>query len=423
MTRLPPGPSGALRQSIAYASDPYGYSTAMKCRYGDPFTMPMPTGPVVVCAHPEAARTIFTARPDIFDIWAKEQLVPVFGADSIFTVIGDAHRRHRQAIVEASKHRGALATICRERVADLEAGQTISMANFFLSLSLEVILDVVFGARGDDSLRQLLGDYVDVSGRTSLALPLCYSWLRRSLYPGWGHFLRLRDRLRDNLQAFVMERQANDMARPDMLTVLSRHLDTQAAIDDLLTMLIAGHETTARALAFAVDHLAYSPKVLETLQNEIGGAGEESTIVEIGALPYLDSVVEETLRLHPVVVQVTRALREPLDVLGHVLPAGISVAISAHLVHRRADLHSEPDVFRPERFLERRPSPFEHFPFGGGPTRCPGASLAKDEMKMVLFHLLRRFNLEPKRKTVCRAVVKGLVMAPHDDVVMSLVRR
>ncbi len=423
MTKLPRGPSGALSQSIAYSADPYGYSTEMRRKFGDPFTMPMPTGPVVVCAHPEAARTIFTARPDIFDVWAKEQLIPVFGADSIFTVTGEAHRRHRQAIVEASKHRGSLLAVCRERVATLEAGQSLSMANFFLSLSLEVILDIVFGARGDASLGELLGNYVDVSGRTSLALPLCYPWLRRSLYPGWGHFLRLRARLRDKLQEYVLERNVDTVRRQDMLTILSCQLGPQAAIDDLLTMLIAGHETTARALAFAADHLAHAPLVLEKLQKEIDGSSDEATLIEVGALPYLDAVVEETLRLHPVVVQVTRALREPLEVLGHSLPAGSSVAISAHLVHRRPDVHSDPDVFRPERFLERRFGPFEHFPFGGGPTRCPGASMAKDEMKMILFHLLRKFILQPKRKTIARAVVKGLVMAPHDDVVMSLVRR
>lgn len=420
MTKLPPGPSGPLRQSVAYAADPYGYSTAMCRRYGDPFTMPMPTGPVVVHAHPDAARDFFTAPSDTFDIWAKELLIPVFGADSIFTVTGDGHRRHRQAIVEASKCRGNMQEICRERIATLVPGQSLPMASFFLDVSLRVILDAVFGVRNDSDLRQLLAEYVELSGGTSLALPLCYPWLRSSLNPPWRRFVRLREQVREKLSGFFTTNVTQDVHRRDMLIVLARHLDKEAAIDDLLTMLIAGHETTARALAFAVDHLAHTPLALESLRREIDSLAEDATLAEINALPYLDAVCEETLRLHPVVVQVTRSLCKPLGVAGQTLPAGVSAAISAHLVHRRPEIHADPDVFRPERFLERRYAPFEHFPFGGGPTRCPGASFAKDEMKIVLFYLVRRFSFAPKRKTPARAVVRGLVMAPHDDVVITL---
>lgn len=423
MNVLPRGPSGALRQSIAYASDPYGYSTKMCRRYGDPFTMPMPTGPVVVFAHPDAARAVFTAPSETFDIWAKEQLVPVFGADSIFTVIGDAHRRHRQAIVEASKHRGAMAEICSETIAKLVPGQSLRLADFFLELSLNVILDVVFGVRHDPDLRAMLAEYVDLSGSNALALPLCYPFLQRTFYPPWPRFTNLRERLRQKLTAIVAARRHEKMVCHDMLSALSRQLDAHAAIDDLLTMLIAGHETTARALTFACDHLAHAPAKLEKLQREIDPLSDDPNLVELEALPYLDAVCEETLRLHPVVVQVTRLLREPLDIMGHLLPPGVSVAISAHLVQRCADVYENPHLFCPERFLERRFGPFEHFPFGGGPTRCPGASLAKDEMKRVLFHLLRRFSLQPKSDKPTRAVVKGLVMAPHDGVIMTLLPR
>jgi cytochrome P450 len=159
------------------------------------------------------------------------------------------------------------------------------------------------------------------------------------------------------------------------------------------------------------------------LHREIDTLNDMPPLATLAALPYLDAVCEETLRLHPVAVQLTRDLRKPFDVLGYSLSPSVSVAVSAYLVQHRADLFPEPDVFRPDRFLERHVGPFEHFPFGGGPTRCPGASLAKDEMKTVLFHVLRRFSLKSKRKRPAGAVIRGLVMAPEDDVVITLVPR
>jgi cytochrome P450 family 110 len=423
VTALPPGPSGPLSQGFSYSSDPYGYSARLYARYGDPFTLPMPTGPVVVCGHPDAARAVFTAPPDHFDVWAKDQLVPVFGEDSIFTVTGEAHRRHRRAVVQASKCRGAMPDICRERVEALRPGQTLDVAPFLLDLSLAVILDVVFGARGDEELGALLHDYVDVSGATSLVLPLCYPSLRRRLYPPWASFLRLRSRLRARLGALAAHRRAAPMLREDALGALIEHQSDEAAVDDLVTLLVAGHETTARALSFALDGLQHAPEALGKLQSEIDSFTGDPSLAELAELTYLDAVCEETLRLHPVVVQVTRTLREPLDVLGHRLPSGVSVALSAYLVHRRPDLYPDPEAFRPDRFLERHYGPFENFPFGGGATRCPGAAFAKDEMKLVLFHLLRRFSLSSTRKRPARAVVRGLVMAPEGKLPMTLAPR
>lgn len=423
MTKLPPGPSGALRQSLTYSADPYGYWRTMVRRYGDPYTMPMPMGPIVVCSHADAARTMFTAPSDTFDVWAKDQVLPVFGEDSIFAVLGAEHKGHRSVVMEACRYRGDLLEICRDGVTRLVPGQSIALAPFFMRLSLEVILDVVFGLRGDEEIRAMLSDYVHASGSTAVTLPLCYPFWRRDVYWPWSKFLRLRDRLRAKLADIVQTRRAESVQRADMLTILGRQFDTKTTLDEVLTLLIAGHESTARAITFTCDLLAQHADIMHRAQLEIDSIPEGANLAEIGGLSYLDAVCEESLRLHPVAVQWSRTLRKPLDVAGYSLPSGISVALSSYLIHRRADVFPEPDVFRPERFLEKRPSPFEFFPFGGGPTRCPGAALAKDEMKSVLFHLLRRFTLQPKRKQPVRAVVKGLVMAPHDDVVMTLVAR
>ncbi len=385
--------------------------------------MPMPTGSVVVCGHPDAAKAMFTAPFDTFDVWAKPQLVPIFGNDSIFTVHGEAHRRHRRAIVEASKKRGRMLDLCRDHIAALRPGQTLPLAPWLLDLSLRVILDVVLGVRHDEALTALVAEFMERSGSTSLLIPLCYPSFRRSTYPPWAAFSRLCKTLRDRLRRFVSERRTHAGDAQDMLSVLVQQLDDDATIDDVVTLLIAGHETTAYALAFATDLLAHTPSALEKLHQEIEPLDETPTLPTLAALPYLDAVCDETLRLHPVAVQVTRELRKPFDIAGYSLSPGVSVAVSAYLVQHRADLFPDPESFRPERFLERQVGPFEYFPFGGGPTRCLGASMAKDEMKTVLFYLLRRFSLRPKRKRPSGAIIRGLVTAPEDDVVMTLVPR
>ncbi len=423
MNTLPPGPSGAIRQSLAYSADPYGYGRSMCRRYGDPYTMPMPMGPIVVCSHPEAVRLMFTAPSDTFDVWAREQLLPVFGEDSIFTLVGAEHKRHRPVVMEACRYRGDMLDVCQAMLTRLVPGQSIALAPFLLNLSLEVILDVVFGLRGDDETRTMLSDYVYASGSTAVTLPLCYPSWRRNLYPPWPRFLRLRDRLRARLSDIVQARRSDTVQRADMLTILGRHFDTKTTVDEVLTLLIAGHESTARSITFTCELLAQHPETMRRVQMEIDSLSEDASLAQISALPFLDAVCDESLRLHPVAVQWSRTLRKPFDVAGYSLPAGISVALSSYLVQRRAEIFAEPDVFRPERFLDKRPGAFEFFPFGGGPTRCPGAALAKDEMKTVLFYLLRRFTLQPKRKQPVRTEVKGLVMAPHDDVVMTLMSR
>jgi cytochrome P450 len=161
---------------------------------------------------------------------------------------------------------------------------------------------------------------------------------------------------------------------------------------------------------------------LKALRAELDTLPPDAGAPEITALPYLDAVCEETLRLHPVVVQVTRVLRKPLSLGGHELPEGVSVSPCAHLIHRREELFPEPEVFRPERFLERRFSPFEHLPFGGGGNRCPGARFAKAEMKLVLFHLLRSWQLAPTYRGEIPPRVRGLVMVPARRISMRVLR-
>jgi cytochrome P450 len=206
-------------------------------------------------------------------------------------------------------------------------------------------------------------------------------------------------------------RDAPDLAeRDDVLSLLlqATHDDgstmsDQELRDELMTLLVAGHETSATALAWALEALARHPAVLSRLRDEVD-AGEDT---------YLDAVVKEILRLRPVIALVLRRLTEPMEIGGRLLPAGVNVAPCIYLIHRRPDVYPEPRAFRPERFLETPPGTYTWIPFGGGVRRCLGASFAQFEIKVVLRELVRRLDIRPARPRAERRVRRAIVFAPE----------
>jgi cytochrome P450 len=412
VTALPPGPRGAVVQSARYAMDPYGHLGRLAARHGDLFTLPLVTGPAVILGHPEGARAVFTAEPEHFDIWAREQIVPVFGAGSIFVATGDAHRRQRRAVVAALHAGGRMAELVEAGAQALRPGAVVDVDELALELSLRVILHALFG---DDALAPLARSFVELANEPAFLLPLLYPRLQTGLLGPWRRFARARADLTAALAARLRDPPPGTVA-----AALAAALGKDEALDNLVTLLVAGHETTAHATAWALYCLHEERPTLERLHAELRGLPPDAPAEAVTALPYLDAVCEETLRLHPIVVHVTRVLRRPLAACGRTLPAGVAVSPSACLIHRRPDVYPDPHTFRPERFLEKSYSPFESLPFGGGPSRCPGAAFGKTEMKLILFHILRRFRLEPRWRGPVRAVVRGLVMVPDRPLTMRV---
>jgi cytochrome P450 len=205
-------------------------------------------------------------------------------------------------------------------------------------------------------------------------------------------------------------RDAPDLAdRDDVLSLLlqARHDDgtemsDEELRDELMTLLVAGHETSATALSWALDALTHHPAALTRLREEID-AGEET---------YLDAVIKEILRLRPVIALVLRRLIEPMEIGGRMLPAGVNLAPCIYLLHRRDDVYDEPRAFRPERFLEKPPGTYTWIPFGGGVRRCLGASFAQFEMKVVLRELVSRLDIRAARPEPERRVRRAIVFAP-----------
>ncbi|HEU5142076.1 MAG TPA: cytochrome P450, partial [Solirubrobacterales bacterium] len=283
------------------------------------------------------------------------------------------------------------------------------------AITLEIILRTVFGLREGErlgDLREALRDFLDLTTNPRILLPvLLVGPHRAARLPMLRRRIERVDRL---IYAEIAERRrATDLdQREDILSLLAtaRHEDgspmsDEEMRDELLTLLVAGHETTATSLAWAMERLCRHPDKLARLREEVKG-GDDA---------YLTATIQETLRLRPVISIVVRRLTEPVEIGGWELPAGIAVTPSIYLVHRNPEIYPEPDRFRPERFLENPPGTYTWIPFGGGVRRCLGASFAQFEMGVVLEELVRRRSFRPANPKPERVFRRAITETPRHD--------
>lgn len=390
-------------------------------QYGDPFLLHALNGPVVVTGREELIRTIYGQSPDMYEPFAIATLIPLLGPGSIFVLSGDAHRRERRLVMpmfhgDRMKAYGqVMQQTAVEQLIKSDFHQPVMTAQLMTAISLEVIVKTIFG--GDDSQTAL--DMIDASHRmVAAAHPLLFfskkthiSFLGLSPIDRWNsakaNLIALFDRA-------IEARQRNGDNRQDILALLcqAKYEDGQTIsrehiYSELMTFLFAGHETTALSMAWAIYHLHRNPASLTRLREELDALPDEQPET-LAAAPYLKAVVQETLRIHPIVTETLRKLTQAMDLGEFTVPAGMAVASATVLAHYNADVYPEPDTFRPERFLERSYSPFEYMPFGGGHRRCVGAAFAGYEMALVLGTLLKQFEFQlidtqpvvPKRRSV-----------------------
>jgi cytochrome P450 family 135 len=376
---------------------PQVYAARQRDRYGDVFTARIDPIPWVMLGDPADVRTVFTAGPERTNAGeANEILRPTLGAHSLLLLDGQEHMRERKLMLPAfhgeriERYRDIMREATERAVAAMPAGEDFALRAHTQAITLEVIMRAVFGVQDAAAMARLgapLKRFVDWAGHPGA---LAMVALLGFEHPVVRRLLRERylgpvDR---ELYALIAERRdAPDLAqRNDVLSMLllARGEDGEPMSDvelrdELMTLLVAGHETTATSLAWAVERLVRHPGGLERL------AGDPA---------YVDAVTKEILRLRPVVALVLRRLLEPLEVGGHELPAGTTVAPCILLVHRREDVYPEPDAFRPERFLDQAPGTYSWIPFGGGVRRCLGAAFAQVEMQVVLQTLAESVHLE-----------------------------
>jgi cytochrome P450 len=406
-------------------------------RYGDTFTMQLlRSGPIVVTSDPDTIRQIFTGSGQVLHAGAAGAFVlaPLVGNHSVLVLDGPEHLRQRKLLLPpfhgarmkayAEIMRDTTTRVCREWPTDA----AFELHSFMQQITLEVILHTVFGV--DDAARmKALGDrlttILDIGTRPGLAAILLPDFVY-----GPSSRLMAERRLADALIYDELERRraAGDAAtRTDIMSLLLAAVDedgqsmtNEELRDELVTLLVAGHETTATSLAWAFERILSSQRVYDRLRTEVRdvvGSGP-MTDDHVGKLVYLDAVVKETLRLRPIVPMVVRRLAVPMSLRGFELPAGAIVAPSIYLTHRRADLYPNPDQFRPERFLVAeggaRPDPYAWLPFGGGIRRCIGMAFAQYEMKVVLATVLAEHDLMLAPDSSARMARRGITFAPSD---------
>jgi cytochrome P450 len=401
---LPPGPRlPSPLQVVGFFRRPTGFLDRCHARYGDAFTVRMPgTEPMVFLADPDLVKAVWTRdKVNGLPSGRRITLQPVLGPRSVLLQEGAEHLRRRRLMLppfhgERMRRYGALMDEITLR--DIErwpVGKPFALMPRMQSITRDVILRAVFGTHAgarEDELRRRIDDVLVRTTRASTQVAVLLAeaaGVRRT------PFHRAVRRMDDVLYDEIRDRQkAPDLdARDDVLSMLVQArdedgspLDEDELRDQLVTLLLAGHETTATALAWAFDALFRNPEVLAKLEASLPEGDD-----------YLDAVVEETLRIRPTVHDVGRRLGEPLETKdGRTIDAGTAVFAAVHLIHRREDVFPDPLAFRPERFLgDARPSTYSWIPFGGGMRRCLGAAFAQFEMRRVLRTVLEHADLRP----------------------------
>jgi cytochrome P450 len=418
---LPPGPRlPRVLQTLRWGARPMRFMSDCRERYGDMFTVRIAQEETwVMLSDPEHVKQVFTGDPAVFHAGeANTILLPLVGDHSVLLLDDDAHVQQRRLMLPPfhGKRMVRYGDLMRDvAIAEVESwprGEPFQLQPRMQALTLEVIIQAVLGVRDGarleevrTTLRTLLSDVMDplAAGLLALLGPRRFRRLpmvRRTLAP-----------TNELLYDEIARRRADPhlAERDDILSLLlqARHEDGQPMSDvelrdELVTLLVAGHETTATALSWAVERLTRHPAKLERLRDEVL-AGEDA---------YLDAVVKEILRLRPVLPIVVRRLTEPVEIGGYLLPEGTRVAPCIYLLHRREDVYADPHAFRPERFLDQPAGTYTWIPFGGGVRRCLGASFAMFEMKQVLSAIVERLQIEASQPEAERVRRRQITLAP-----------
>ena len=388
-------------------------------RYGPLFSMRMGPAAVVMVADPRLAKEVMTGDPEVFRAGDTNGLFrPVVGSHSILLLDGEEHMRHRRIMLpgfgggHGQRFADQVREITEARVSDWQPGQRLKLRDEMEAISFDSIMRVVFNDDSPDRherLRELIPEMMDRCDSPFTLLP----WFRKSL-AGLSPYARLMKVVRQVDEALydaIEERRADPLVqlRDDVLSLLLKaghedgsSLGDREIRDELLTLIMAGYETTTSGLAWSFERLMRSPEQMDRMLADLE-AGDER---------YLNAVVQETLRARPVVPVVARRLRDPREVGGHVLPAGTILMVSIYLVHNDPETYPEPERFRPERFLGGVPEDAAWIPFGGGVRRCLGASFAQLEMKVVLREVLTRVRLRAASSAPEAQARKRFTFAP-----------
>lgn len=406
---LPPGPPyPSAIQAVGFWTRPLAFLARCRARYGKRFTLRLPMAPrFVMLSDPAEIKEIYTAPPDVLHPGEGARVLePVVGRNSVILLDEAEHMEQRKLMLPAfhgermERLSGLMAEVAEREVASWPGAEAIDLQPRMQRLTMEIILRAVFGLDPGprlDAIRERLTAMLAFGDRPISLMPPDPDGLAARVLARVGPFAGfVRDQAEADelLFAQIDERRAGNGARDDVLAMLleARHEDgspmsPEELHDELMTLLVAGHETTASALAWTFERLARSPRVLERLVAELDAGTDDA---------YLTATIQETLRRRPVLPNsAPRLVKQPIEVGGWAYKPGCALVANAYLVHHDPELYPDPYAFRPERFLDDPPGTYTWIPFGGGRRRCLGASFAQLEMAIVLRAVLGGRELRP----------------------------
>ena len=422
----------AAIQTAAWLFRPTGFLDRCRRRYGHTFSV-MFMGfktPMVMISDPESIRELYKGRENGMPPGRSAALEPVMGARSVLLLEGPEHLSRRKLMLPAfhgermRAYEDLIRDVARTEIESWPVGSAFPIHSRMQAVTLDVILRAVFGVSDASRLAQLggmLGGMLAnlASPRLQLRVAMAQRFDRED---PMQELRRQSKPVDDLLQAEIAERRADPgiAEREDILSMLvaarfedGEPMSDEELRDQLITLLLAGHETTATALAWTFDLLLRNPQQLGRLQAELAEGGES----------FLRAVISESLRLRPVVPLAGRRLHSTLEVDGYELPEGTDVTPAIWLAHTRADIYPEPLAFRPERFLEGSPETYAWIPFGGGVRRCLGAAFAEFEMRIVLREVLGRCELRSARSAPERISRRNITFSPRHGTPVVLASR
>ena len=392
-------------------------------------------------SRPEDVKEVFADDGNLLQAGEFNLSLRAFlGEHSVLMLDGGEHMRHRKLLLppfhgeRMHAYGQTMLDIADASIDEWPLHTPFALHGYMQWITLQVILRTVFGVDGAARLARfdrVITEQLDIAAWPPLLIPFMQKDLGR--FSPWGRYVRKRRDTDEMIYSEIRERRAaGSQGRTDILSMLLEARDEQGAPmsdvelhDELVTLLVAGHETTATALAWTFRWLLEMPELASRLRTELARAEEAGPLTAdaISKLELIDAVARESLRLQPVIPLVGRVLTRPARVGGYDLPAGIGVVCSIYLAQRRADTYPQPDRFDPTRFLGKKFSPNEFFPFGGGVRRCIGMAFALYEMKMVIARIVSRTTLALAATRPVSVVRRSITMTPSEGLRVRLIER
>lgn len=445
--QLPSLKAPAFVQMLQWVANPTGFLENATKKYGDIFSTGIGWNfsPLVFVSNPQALQKIFSDDAHFKAPGTGERVFqPLLGKYSISRTLDSSRYRRKRQMLMPPFHGdrvliyGQLIRDITEEVMDkFTPGAPFPIQIAMQEISLEIILGGVFGmdeGHRRQRLRELMITWLEIMSSLLSSSMLYVPLLQKNFGPWspWARLCRLNQEINELLEIEIEERRQHyDPSRTDILTLLisardeaGQPMSTEELRDEMLTLLAAGQESTSTSMSMAFYWVHRHPHIKERLLQELASLGDSLDPMAISRLPYLTAVCQETLRIHPPAsTTFPRVVQSPIELKGYKLEAGTEVVASIYLTHHREDLYPDSKQFRPERFLERKFSPYEFLPFGGGSHYCVGAALAMYEMKVVLATILLRHQMALIDDRPLRIAVRRITFAPAEDLEMMLLGR